>query len=123
MIAKIAVASLALCFLVLMPQIVWAQQQSDHLAATINHPYFWDVTATSAVGWLMGILKGFSGSKEWVARYWSNPPVFLVFIMDVLIFVGVGGVFGTAVFDPTTLHAAIAAGLSWPIGLGSLATR
>jgi len=98
-------------------------QQQYHLANMHTHPWFWDVTAASVIGWVIGIVKGFSGSKDWLENYWQNPNPFAIWLLDLVIFVVVGGYIGTGIYNPTTYQAAIAAGLSWPIGLGSLATK
>jgi hypothetical protein len=33
-----------------------------HLGNMHTHPWFWDVMGSSAVGWVMGLVKGFSGT-------------------------------------------------------------
>ncbi len=87
------------------------------------HPWFWTVMAASVVGWVLGITKGFSGSDDWLDKYWPEKPKFVILIIDVLIFVLVGGYFGTGIYNPANFVAAAAAGISWPIGLGALATK
>jgi hypothetical protein len=88
-----------------------------------THPWFWEVLVSSAVGWVLGLVKGFSGAKDWLATYIASNSKFLVLVLDMLIFIGVGSYFGTAIYEPTSFLAAMCAGLTWPIGLGSLATR
>jgi len=94
-----------------------------HLGNMHEHPWFWDVIVASAVGWVIGIVKGFSGSKDWLDRYWPQAPSLMVWLLDFLVFGVVGGYFGTGIYEPTTFVAAMSAGLSWPIGLGALATK
>ena len=69
------------------------------------------------------VVKGFSGSKDWLQKYWRNPPVPVIFLLDLIIFVCVGGYIGTGIYDPSTTVAAFAAGVSWPVGLGALVTK
>ena len=88
-----------------------------------SHPWFWEVLAASLVGWVLGKVKGFSSSKDWLEGYWPNPPLPVIFILDFIIFVIVGAYFGTGIYNPATFIAAIGAGLSWPVGLGALATK
>ena len=88
-----------------------------------QHPWFWTVMAASVVGWVLGIAKGFSGSDDWLDKYWPEKPRIVVFILDLLIFVLIGGYIGTGIYNPANFVAAIAAGLTWPIGLGALATK
>ena len=71
----------------------------------------------------MGRTKEFSGTKEWLGRYWERVPKVLIFLLDLAVFVGVGAYFGTGIYDPNNLPEAFAAGLSWPVGLGALATK
>jgi hypothetical protein len=94
-----------------------------HLKDIVNDPWFWEVTAASGLGWFLGTLKGFSGSKEWLARYNITPPKLVVLVADFIVYVGIGGFVGIAIYNPTTLHAAMAAGVSWPLGLGALTTK
>jgi hypothetical protein len=100
-----------------------ASAADSHIRDMVNDPWFWDVTAASGLGWFMGTLKGFSGSKEWLARYDIKAPKWLVLIVDCIVYVGVGGFVGIAIYNPQTLHAAMAAGVSWPLGLGALTTK
>lgn len=53
-----------------------------HLKDIVNDPWFWEVTAASGLGWFLGTLKGFSGSKEWLARYGITAPKLFVLIVD-----------------------------------------
>jgi hypothetical protein len=94
-----------------------------HFGNMHQHPWFWDVVGASAIGWVIGIVKGFSGSKEWLDRYWPRAPLLVVWMLDFLVFVVVGGYLGTGIYNPMTFLAALSAGLSWPIGLGALATK
>jgi ABC-type dipeptide/oligopeptide/nickel transport system permease subunit len=88
-----------------------------------KQPYFPEVMVASVFGWVLGMVKGFSGAKDWLDRYWVNSPKFVVFFLDLLIFVVCGAFFGTGIYNPESLQAALAAGLSWPVGLGALATK
>jgi len=88
-----------------------------------KQPWFVDVLISSLVGWVLGMVKGFNTTKEWIEKYWTTPPKVVIFIGDALVFVLVGGYFGTAVYDPSSRLEAIAAGFSWPIGLGALTTK
>ena len=111
----------------LAPSICLAQSSQQniayHIANMHKHPYFWDVVVASVVGWVIGMVKGFSGSKDWLQKYWRNPPVPVIFLSDLIIFVCVGGYIGTGIYDPSTTVAAFAAGVSWPVGLGALVTK
>jgi hypothetical protein len=114
--------------LVVTPAIcAWAEAEGAppiiHIPQMHQHPFFVDVMASSVVGWVLGRVRGFSGIQDWLGRYWKDVPRFIIFLGDVCVFVAVGAYFGTAIYDPKSLWAAIAAGLSWPIGLGALATR
>ena len=86
-------------------------------------PWFWEVLAASVVGWVVGMVKGFAGTRDWLSHYWTNSPKAVTFVLDLGVFVFVGAYFGTGIYMPTNFQAALAAGLSWPIGLGALATR
>ena len=88
-----------------------------------HHPWFVEVLASSAVGWVIGLVKGFSGTKDWLVSYWPTAPPALVFVLDLIVFVGVGAYFGTGIYNPANFLAAMGAGLTWPIGLGSLVTK
>jgi hypothetical protein len=88
-----------------------------------THPWFWEVLFASVVGWVLGQVKGFASIEDWLDRYWPRPPRLLIFLGDLLAFAVIGGYFGTGIYNPDSLTAAIAAGLSWPLGIGALATR
>ena len=94
-----------------------------HLENMHHHPWFWDVAIASTVGWMLGMVKGFSGSREWLERYWPNPPSLVIGILDFVIYAVVGGYFGTGIYNPQDLVAAMAAGLSWPVGFGALVSK
>lgn len=118
----------AICFVALMMGLERASAQNSneqvyHLLTMYQHPWFWDVLGASVVGWVVGMVKGFSGSKDWLQQYWKTPPGLVIFLLDCFVFAGVGSVFGTGIYNPTSFLAAIAAGFTWPIGLGSLATK
>lgn|SRR5262249_2989750 len=98
-------------------------ETARHLKDMHHHPWFLEVLAASVTGWVIGLVKGFSGTKDWLAGYWPNPPRVLVFALDLIVFVGVGAYFGTGIYNPANFLAAVGAGLTWPIGLGSLATK
>ena len=93
-----------------------------HLISMHTQPWFWEVLAASAVGWVIGLVKGFKTSKDWIEGYCNSPPLLVVFLLDLLIFIGVGAYFGTGIYNPESLLEAVAAGLTWPVGLGALAT-
>ena len=88
-----------------------------------HHEWFPDVLVASAVGWILGMVRGFAGTRDWIERYWAKSPRSVSFVLDLLIFVFVGAYFGTGIYNPQNFVAAIAAGLSWPIGLAALATK
>jgi hypothetical protein len=94
-----------------------------HIGNMHQQPFFWEVVFASLVGWLLSMVKGFSGSKDWLEKYMSAPPKLLIFTGDLIIFVIVGGYVGTGVYNPSTIVAAFAAGISWPVGLGALTTK
>lgn len=85
-------------------------------------PWFFTVAAASMAGWILGAVKGFSTSSDWLKRYIEKPPAPAIFVADLLVFVVAGAYFGTGIYSPTNFVSAIAAGLTWPIGLGALAT-
>jgi hypothetical protein len=105
---------------------VLAQEPDTTKTIHLNHmhrqPWFLEVLVSSLVGWVVGMVKGFAGTRDWLARYWTNSPKVVTFVLDFLVFVFVGAYFGTGIYNPTNFQAALAAGLSWPIGLGALAT-
>jgi hypothetical protein len=88
-----------------------------------EHTFFWTVMAASVVGWVLGMTKGFSTSSDWLEKYWASPPIYAVLLLDALIFVVVGAYVGTGIYNPATFVAALAAGITWPIGLGALTTK
>lgn len=80
--------------------------------------------AASVVGWILGLVKGFSGTRDWIGKYVSSEPKpLLLFLADLVVFVLVGAYFGTGIFRPADFLQAMAAGLTWPISLGALATK
>ncbi len=93
-----------------------------HFIGMWKQPYFPEVMVASIFGWVLGQVKGFSGAKDWLERYWPNSPKAIVFVLDLTIFVVCGAFCGTGIYNPDTLQAALAAGVSWPVGLGALAT-
>ena len=95
----------------------------SHLLDMPHHQFFPEVLAASVVGWIVGLVKGFDTSKNWLKTYWPTAPLFILFILDLFIFVVVGGYFGTGIYNPQNFLAALAAGLSWPVGLGALTTK
>lgn len=66
--------------------------------------------------------KGIQYFCRLAQKIYATPPPILVFLADMLVFVVAGAYFGTGIYTPTTFVAAIAAGLTWPLGLGALAT-
>jgi len=88
-----------------------------------TQPFFWDVMVASVVGWVLGMVKGFSGSKDWLNHYWANPPRPALFVLDLLVFVLCGAYVGTGIYHPDSFVAALGAGLSWPVAFGALATK
>jgi len=94
-----------------------------HLHNMHKHPWFLEVMASSVVGWVLGLVKGFSGTKDWVEQYWTTPPKSLLFVADLVVFVVVGAYFGTGLFKPNEFLQALAAGITWPVGLGALASK
>lgn len=88
-----------------------------------RQPFFWTVMVASLVGWVLGMVKGFDSSKDWLAKYWNKVPKPLLFFFDLIIFVVVGAYVGTGLSQPSTFSAALAAGLTWPVALGALASK
>src|ERR1017187_565538 len=88
-----------------------------------KQPFFWTVMVASVLGWILGMVKGFDSSKDWLAKYLKKVPMFLLFCTDLLIFVVIGAYVGTGLYQPTTFSAALAAGLTWPVALGALASK
>jgi len=88
-----------------------------------KHPYFFEVMAASLFGWVLGMVKGFSGAKDWLEHYWPNSPRIIVFVLDLVVFVVCGAYIGTGIYNPASFEAALGAGLTWPVGFGALATR
>jgi len=94
-----------------------------HFIGMWKQPYFPEVMVASIFGWVLGQVKGFSGAKDWLERYWPNSPKPVLFVLDLTIFVVCGAFFGTGIYNPDSLQAALAAGVSWPVGLGALTTK
>lgn len=89
-----------------------------------QQPYFLEVLASSLVSWVTGLTKGFKSSKDWLSKYFGvgKTPTFLIFIFDFIIYTIVGAYFGTGIYQPDNFIGAIAAGTSWPLGLGALSS-
>ena len=114
--------------LVLFPSLLLAQAEEGartvyRISNMHTHPWFWEVLAGSAAGWLLGLVKGFSGARDWLENYWKTAPPLVLLLLDMLIFLGVGAYLGTGIYDPANFLAAMAAGVSWPVGLGALVTK
>jgi hypothetical protein len=46
-----------------------------HFGNMYTDPWFFDVMAASAIGWFMGLVKGYNGTRDWLARYgYAEPP-------------------------------------------------
>jgi hypothetical protein len=88
-----------------------------------KQPFFWTVMVASLLGWVLGMVKGFDGSKDWLTKYWSAAPRPFLFGIDLLIFVVVGAYVGTGLYQPSSFTAALGAGLSWPVALGALVSK
>ena len=99
------------------PDVIW------HISNMHKHPWFYETAFASLGGWILGMVKGFSSSGDWLVRYLPSKPLPIIFVLDLLIFVVFGGYVGTGLYTPTSLIAALAAGLTWPVGLGALATK
>jgi len=87
-----------------------------------HHPWFTTVAVSSFIGWILGAVKGFSSSRDWLQRYVAAPHWAVVMVLDLVIFVVAGAYIGTGIYTPTTFVSALGAGLTWPIGLGALTT-
>lgn len=85
--------------------------------------FFATVMVASLLGWVLGMVKGFDSSKDWFAKYFKSVPKMVLFLTDLVIFVVVGAYIGTGLYQPTTFSAALAAGLTWPVALGALASK
>ncbi|MBI1924298.1 hypothetical protein HYR99_08605 [Candidatus Poribacteria bacterium] len=109
-----------------MARLSYGQEETEKVVYQLKnmhkHPWFWEVMVASVIGWVLGMVKEFSTSKDWLNKYWPNSPHLVVFFLDLIIFVCVGAYFGTGIYTPVNFVEALAAGLSWPIGLGALAT-
>jgi hypothetical protein len=90
---------------------------------TFKQPLFPVVFLGSLIGWMVGKVKGFVSAKEWLDRYWPGAPLPVIFLLDLFIFAFVGSFLGTLIYSPTSALEALAAGVSWPVGLGGLATK
>lgn len=90
-----------------------------------DHQWFLTVMAASVVGWLLGMTRGFSTTSDWLTNYFSldKTPTFVVWVLDLFVFVVVGAYFGTGIYNPANFVAAAAAGISWPLGLGALTLK
>jgi hypothetical protein len=131
---KLITISLSLLIVVMFSTLCLAEGQAQqinnqtpaivyHLKNMHTQPWFWEVLASSAIGWVLGLVRGFSGVKDWLSNFWPSAPKPLVGILDLFIFIVVGAYLGTGIYNPTNFLAAIGAGITWPIGLGSLATK
>lgn len=100
-----------------------APPREHHVWDMYKHTWFWEVLAASIAGWVLGLVKGFSGTRDWLTKYWKQPPIPLTFALDLLVFVFIGAFIGTGVYNPNSFVEALAAGLTWPVGLGALATK
>lgn len=87
-----------------------------------QHPNFYAVMLASMVGWILGITKGFSSSRDWLGNYVENSHWLVVFVLDAVLFVLVGAYIGTGIYEPTSIVAALGAGITWPVALGALAS-
>lgn len=118
-------ASLTLVLIVLSSQAMAQTENGPPLTLDNipSHAFFWTVMAASVVGWVLGKTKGFSTSGDWLEKYWPSPPLIAVLILDGIIFVVVGAYIGTGIYNPATFVAALAAGISWPVGIGALTTK
>ena len=97
---------------------------SDLSLRTIHQqPFFIEVMMASIIGWILGITKGFSTSRDWLSNYLQTTPIWVTFIVDLFIFVVVGAYIGTGLYQPNNFVAALGAGITWPIALGALATK
>lgn len=124
------IALLTLLFTVVNPAVAQAVPAGDtnvneivSFATIHQQAFFFDVMMASIIGWIIGITKGFSSSRQWLSNYLKNTPVVVVFILDLLIFVVVGAYVGTGVYQPTNFVAALGAGITWPVALGTLASK
>jgi hypothetical protein len=88
-----------------------------------QQPFFWTVMMASLLGWVLGMVKGFEGSKDWLSKYWPSSPKPLLFAIDFLIFVVFGAYIGVGLYQPANFTAALGAGLAWPVGLGALVSK
>lgn len=93
------------------------------LATIHQQPFFFEVMMASIIGWIVGITKGFSTSRSWFTTYLKDAPVLAIFGLDLLIFVVVGAYVGTGVYQPSNFVAALGAGITWPLALGTLASK
>lgn len=89
-----------------------------------KQPYFFDVVFGSVAGWVLGMIKGFNSTADWLRRYIrKEPPRYLILGLDFIVFVAMGGYIGTGIYDPDTFVEALAAGSTWPVAFGALATK
>jgi hypothetical protein len=88
-----------------------------------QHPLFWTVGAASIGGWLLGIVKGFNTSADFIKRYWRRPYPLVVLAIDLLVFAVGGAYVGTGIYNPKEFVPALAAGVTWPIAFAALTTR
>ena len=97
------------------------EPQNLSLVGMYQHERFVEVIIGGGIGWILGAVKGLSSSADWLGRYGFKPNLKFLFPVDALLFIGAGGFLGTAIFDPTSLTAALSAGVLWPIALGAVA--
>jgi len=122
--------AIAVAFVLLCAVVTFAAQQKDaipvipgqeyHVWNLHRHPWFWEVLASAVMGWLLSIVKGFAGTEGFYNHYFSNTPNGVIMLSDLICLVVAGAYFGTAIYNPQNVVAAIAAGLNWPVGLNAL---
>jgi hypothetical protein len=93
---------------------------ADDIFNLHHHRFFWWVMLGSVGGWVLGYSKGFTSAADWAKKYFEWLPGFLLFLVDAVVFAGLGAYLGTGIFDPNNIVAALAAGGTWAVGFGAL---
>lgn len=72
------------------------------------------------VGWLIGCIKGFKSSADWISSYDLDAHRLIPLFLDSIIYVIVGPIIGIVIHNPASPISGLVAGITWPVMLGGL---